>query len=99
MIEENKNINEDRIDAYPIPQEAVILDDKKVLDLSQVVMLAIKQIIKDRGISLKIKKKGKNMSTLTRSKNPEKNPRVKAIFDDIKSTRGSDFINNLWYII
>ena len=60
MIEENKNINEDRIDAYPIPQEAVILDDKKVLDLSQVVMLAIKQIIKDRGISLKIKKKGKN---------------------------------------
>ena len=46
MIEENKNINEDRIDAYPIPQEAVILDDKKVLDLSQVVMLAIKQIIK-----------------------------------------------------
>jgi len=60
MIEENKNINEDRIDAYPIPQEAVILDDKKALDLSQVVMLAIKQIIKDRGISLKIKKKGKN---------------------------------------
>ena len=60
MIEENKNINEDRIDAYPIPQEAVILDDKKVLDLSQLVMLAIKQIIKDRGISLKIKKKGKN---------------------------------------
>ena len=51
MIEENKNINEDRIDAYPIPQEAVILDDKKVLDLSQVVMLAIKQIIKDRVIS------------------------------------------------
>ena len=60
MIEENKNINEDRIDAYPIPQEAVILDGKKVLDLSQVVLLAIKQIIKDRGISLKIKKKGKN---------------------------------------
>ena len=60
MIEENKNINEDRIDAYPIPQEAVILDGKKVLDLSQVVMLAIKQIIKERGISLKIKKKGKN---------------------------------------
>ena len=60
MIEENKNINEDRIDAYPIPQEAVILDAKKALDLSQVVMLAIKQIIKDRGISLKIKKKGKN---------------------------------------
>ena len=59
MIKENKNINEDRIDAYPIPQEAVILDDKKVLDLSQLVMLAIKQIIKDRGISLKIKKKGK----------------------------------------
>ena len=39
------------------------------------------------------------MSTLTRSKNPEKNPRVKAIFDDIKSTRGSDFINNLWFYL
>ena len=29
-------------------------------------------------------------------KNPESNPRVKAVFDDIRATRGSDFINNIW---
>lgn len=28
--------------------------------------------------------------------NPEENPRVKAVFDDIRATRGSDFINNIW---
>ena len=33
------------------------LDDKKVLDLSQ--SIAIKQIIKDRGISLKLKERKK----------------------------------------
>jgi len=27
---------------------------------------------------------------------PESNPRVKAVFDDIRATRGSDFINNIW---
>jgi len=29
-------------------------------------------------------------------KNPEENPRVKAVFDDIRTTRGSDFVNNIW---
>ena len=39
------------------------------------------------------------MSTLSPSQNPESNPRIKAVFDDIRSTRGSDFINNLWYYL
>lgn len=26
----------------------------------------------------------------------EANPAIKAVFDDIRSTRGSDFINNIW---
>ena len=39
------------------------------------------------------------MSTLPRSQNPETDPRVKAVFDDIKATRGNDFINNLWYYL
>jgi len=29
-------------------------------------------------------------------KDPESNPRVKAVFDDIRATRKSDFINNIW---
>lgn len=36
------------------------------------------------------------MSTGTPPKNPEENPRVKAVFDDIRATRKSDFINNMW---
>ena len=36
------------------------------------------------------------MSTVTRPQNPESDPRVKAVFDDIRATRKSDFINNLW---
>ncbi|MGH1359214.1 MAG: carboxymuconolactone decarboxylase family protein [Burkholderiaceae bacterium] len=36
------------------------------------------------------------MSTVTAVANPEHDPRVKAVFDDIRETRGSDFINNLW---
>ena len=36
------------------------------------------------------------MSTITLPSNPEHDPRVKAVFDDIRETRGSDFINNLW---
>ncbi len=28
--------------------------------------------------------------------NPESDPRVKAVFDDIRATRNSDFINNIW---
>ena len=37
------------------------------------------------------------MSTISPPQNPETNPRVKSVFDDIRATRGSDFINNLWY--
>lgn len=36
------------------------------------------------------------MSTVRLPDNPEADPRVKAVFDDIRATRGSDFINNLW---
>ena len=39
------------------------------------------------------------MSTVSRPQNPEENPRVKSVFDDIRTTRGSDFINNLWYYL
>ena len=39
------------------------------------------------------------MSTLPRPQNPEIDPRVKAVFDDIKATRGNDFINNLWHYL
>ena len=39
------------------------------------------------------------MSTLPRPKNAELNPRIKAVFDDIRATRGSDFINNLWHYL
>lgn len=36
------------------------------------------------------------MSTVARPTDAEKDPRVQAVFDDIRATRGSDFINNLW---
>lgn len=36
------------------------------------------------------------MSTVTKTENPETDPRVKAVFDDIRATRKSDFINNMW---
>ena len=39
------------------------------------------------------------MSTIAPPQNPEKNPRVKAVFDDIRATRQSDFINNLWHYL
>ena len=39
------------------------------------------------------------MSTLPRMKDPEADPRVRAVFDDIRATRGSDFINNLWHYL
>jgi AhpD family alkylhydroperoxidase len=39
------------------------------------------------------------VSTIKRVQNPENNPRVKAVFDDIRATRGSDFINNLWHYL
>lgn len=36
------------------------------------------------------------MATITPPKDPESDPRVKAVFDDIRATRGTDFINNVW---
>ena len=39
------------------------------------------------------------MPTLSPPQNPESNSRVKAVFDDIRATRGNDFINNLWYYL
>lgn len=36
------------------------------------------------------------MSTIVPPENPEGDPRVKAVFDDIRATRKSDFINNIW---
>ena len=39
------------------------------------------------------------MSTMKPAENLEDNPRIKAVFDDIRETRNSDFINNMWYYI
>ena len=36
------------------------------------------------------------MSTISPINNPEDNPRVKAVFDEIRQLRGTDYINNLW---
>ncbi|NTJ42757.1 carboxymuconolactone decarboxylase family protein [Agrobacterium larrymoorei] len=36
------------------------------------------------------------MTTVSKHQNPEADPRVKAVFDDIRSTRKSDSINNMW---
>lgn len=36
------------------------------------------------------------MTTLKPPENPESDPAVKAVFDDIRKTRGSEFINNIW---
>lgn len=36
------------------------------------------------------------MSTVKRVASPEDDPRVKAVFDDIRATRGGDYVNNLW---
>ena len=36
------------------------------------------------------------MTTVALPGDAEKDPRVKAVFDDIRSTRKSDFINNFW---
>ncbi len=38
----------------------------------------------------------RTMSTTKPPANPEAEPRVKAVFDDIRATRKSDFVNNLW---
>ena len=39
------------------------------------------------------------MSTITKTEDPETDARVKAVFDDIRLTRGNDFINNLWHYL
>ena len=36
------------------------------------------------------------MSTTQPAANAEQDPRVRAVFDDIRATRGSDFINAFW---
>jgi AhpD family alkylhydroperoxidase len=36
------------------------------------------------------------MATTLPSTDPEAHPRVRAVFDDIRATRKTDFINNLW---
>ena len=36
------------------------------------------------------------MSTVPSHPDPENDPRVKAVFDDIRATRQSDFVNNMW---
>jgi AhpD family alkylhydroperoxidase len=36
------------------------------------------------------------MATIKQLGNPEADPRVKAVFDDIRATRKTDFVNNLW---
>jgi len=36
------------------------------------------------------------MATVKQPPNPESNPRVQAVFDDIRATRRTDFINNFW---
>lgn len=36
------------------------------------------------------------MTTVRPLAEPEADPRVKAVFDDIRATRKTDFVNNLW---
>jgi AhpD family alkylhydroperoxidase len=36
------------------------------------------------------------MSTVKPPTHPESDPRVRAVFDDIRATRKTDFVNNLW---
>jgi AhpD family alkylhydroperoxidase len=36
------------------------------------------------------------MSTIANPPHPEQDPRVKAVFDDIRATRQTDFVNNMW---
>ena len=39
------------------------------------------------------------MSTIKPPAQPEAEPRVKAVFDDIRATRQSDFVNQLWHAL
>jgi AhpD family alkylhydroperoxidase len=36
------------------------------------------------------------MATVSAPDSPESDPRVKAVFDDIRTVRNTDFINNFW---
>jgi len=36
------------------------------------------------------------MATVQPPSDPESDPRVKAVFDDIRATRATDYVNNLW---
>jgi len=36
------------------------------------------------------------MATIKAPENPESDPRVKAVFDDIRESRNTDFIGNIW---
>ena len=36
------------------------------------------------------------MSTVQAPQDPESDPRVKAVFDDIRATRKTEFVNHLW---
>lgn len=36
------------------------------------------------------------MSTINLPEAPESDPRVKAVFDEIRAIRGTDYVNNLW---
>ena len=36
------------------------------------------------------------MATIAAPANPEADPRIKTVFDDIRATRKTDFVNNLW---
>ena len=36
------------------------------------------------------------MATIPLPADPESDPRVKAVFDDIRATRKTDFVNNMW---
>jgi AhpD family alkylhydroperoxidase len=39
------------------------------------------------------------MSTVKPPQDPEAEPRVKAVFDDIRAVRGTDTINNFWHYL
>ena len=39
------------------------------------------------------------MTTVMAPADPESDPRVAAVFADIRETRGTDFINNLWRVL
>ena len=57
MKEENNNLSNELIDAFPIPEGSIILENEKILNLSQLAILAIKKVINERGINLKLKNK------------------------------------------